>query len=258
MREKAKNIYRQIQSAFEQIVQEHGLDTGETVVTCKALSPEEAIGITERKDYPILTGKEVMLLSTYKGASGQAFTDAPCASVCSLGEILALDICQDDNYARGLYISTMNAVMRYLGLIDNTVHCRSKEPPQCAQEYVPWLKEHYPAVRRLALIGYQPALFGAFSAEPSIELRVLDLNPDNVGEIRFGHRVEHGIDDYEDAVLHWADLVLCTSSVFCNATMDLYIDIGREVLFFGITGAGPIHVLGLNRHCPLSTGVYNW
>ncbi|MGI6720990.1 MAG: hypothetical protein ACOX4I_00310 [Anaerovoracaceae bacterium] len=250
MREKSKQLYQKIQNGFRQLIDSAGLDPGEIIITSQGLSTEEAIGHTDRTDFPIMTGKEVMLQAEYKGARGQAFTDAPAEFRGSLQEILKLDLI-NDVHARGLYIAALNAVMRYLGKIDHSVHCKDMEPSECSEEYIEFLQQQYGKCR-LALIGYQPWLFSAIAERTDFELRVLDLNPENVGDTRFGVLVEHGIDDYDDVVLDWADLVLCTSSVFSNATMDLYIDIGKPVLFYGITGAGCIKLLGLDRHCPES------
>ena len=250
MTQKAHHIYEEIQSRFLDLLEKYQIDTGEMILTSKGLSTEEAIGITERKDYPILTGMEIMLQAEYKGSFGQAFTDAPSEFHGSLADILKMDLCRDA-HARGLYFAAMNAVLKHLGLIGHTVHCRTKEPAECAPKYIKWMKQQYSA-KKIALIGYQPSLFQTLSDDPDLTVRCLDLNPDNVGQIRFGVKVEHGINDYSDAVLDWADLVLCTSSVFANATMDYYIAIDKPVLFFGITGAAPIYLLGLSRYCPLS------
>lgn len=251
MTDKALRIYEEIQEGFSGIAATHHLDTDNITIKSRGLTPEEAIGITKRRDYPILTGAEIMLQAEYQGAYGQAFTDAPADFEGTLKQVMDMDIIHDP-HARGLYFAAMNAALRCLGLIDHTVHCRTEEPVECAAEYIPCLKERFPRAN-VALIGYQPSLFEALSAEPSFKLRVLDLNPGNVGETRFGVKIGHGIRDYEDTVLNWADLVLCTSSVFCNATMDRYIDIGKPVLFFGITGAAAIYLLGLDRHCPKSS-----
>ena len=192
-----------------------------------------------------------MLRAEYRGAYGQAFTDAPADFQGTLRQVMDMDIVRDP-HARGVYFAAINAALRYLKLIDHTVHCRTEEPVECAVSYIPYLKERFPGAR-IALIGYQPSILEALSREPSLETRALDLNPGNVGETRFGIEIGHGIKDYEDTVLNWADLVLCTSSVFCNATMDRYIDIGKPVLFFGITGAAAIYLLGLDRYCPKSS-----
>lgn len=61
------------------------------------LTPEEAIAINERKDYPILTGQDVMLQASYRGARGQAFTDAPADYSGTLEEILSMDILSDEH-----------------------------------------------------------------------------------------------------------------------------------------------------------------
>jgi uncharacterized protein (DUF4213/DUF364 family) len=248
MSNKADKIYEKIKAGFQTIVNDADLKSEEVKITSKGLTPEEAIGNTKRKDYPILTGEEVLLQAAYMGALGQAFTDAPATFKGTLEEVMAMDI-TEDLHARGLYLASMNAVMRYLGLLNSTVHCRMEEPEECAHEFVKQLKCEYPSAK-IALVGYQPSLFEELSKE--FALRVLDLNPKNVGEERFGIKVEHGIDDYEEVVLKWADLVLCTGSVFCNGTMHKYVDIDKDVIFFGTSGSGAAYILGLKRLCPMA------
>jgi hypothetical protein len=82
-------------------------------------------------------------------------------------------------------------------------------------------------------------------------VRVLDLSPKNVGQIRFGIKVEHGIENYEEVVHGWADVVLCTGSTICNGSITNFIDIGKDVVFFGITAAGAAQLMGWPRFCPL-------
>lgn len=247
MTPKADYIYKTIQNGFEYIIRKYSLNAFKVSIKSRGLSPEEAIGNTKRRDYPILTGKEVMLQADCKGALGQAFSEAPSDFNGSLQEIMEMSL--SDPHARGLYFASMNAVMNHLGLIKHTVHCRTHELIECADCCLDFLKKEY-AGQKIALIGYQPSMFEVLSE--NFPLRVLDLNPVNVGQKRFGIVVEHGIDDYEKVVLDWADLVLCTGSVFSNATMDKYIDIGKKVIFFGITASGAGHILKLNRFCPLS------
>ena len=60
-----------------------------------------------------------------------------------------MDILSDE-HARGLIFASMNAVMRRLGLIEETVHCRGDDPPKCAVLCLDHLlKEH--AGKRIAL-----------------------------------------------------------------------------------------------------------
>ena len=58
----------------------------------------------------------------------------------------------------------------------------------------------------------------------------------------------HGVSDMADAVAS-AELILCTGSTLCNGTMVDYLDLDKEVLFFGITAAGAGAILGLKRLC---------
>ena len=66
-----------LRHSFQQIIDENGLAADDIRIRSKSLTVEEAIGITKRKDFPIITGKEVMLQADYKGSQGQAFTDSP-------------------------------------------------------------------------------------------------------------------------------------------------------------------------------------
>lgn len=237
-------LFRKLKDEFQKIIKENHLEADGVKIRSTALSPEEAIGITERKDYPILDGSEVMLQAEYKGCIGQAFTSSPAAFSGTLQEILDSDI-ENDAYARALFIASLNAVMRYLGLADRTIHCKNRGPELCAQQFVPYLKETYGSPKILQ-VGYQPAIFQ--NVAENFEMRILDLNPENVGTEKYGVTVEHGIDAYEDAVA-WADLILCTGSTICNGSVVKYLDIGKEVIFYGTTLAGAAAILGLKRGC---------
>jgi uncharacterized protein (DUF4213/DUF364 family) len=243
-----QELMQSLREKFQTLVRQNNLSTDEVKITTKSLTPEEAIGTPKRRDFPILTGQEVMLQAEYKGLFGQSFTDAPTIFNGTLDEILALDL-SVDSHNRAMFIAVMNAVMAYLGLITHTVHCKTEDPEKCAQELVRFVRNNY-GTKKIALIGYQPSMLEALSKE--FTLRVLDLSPKNVGQIRYGVKVEHGIDDYKDVVLNWADVVLCTGSTLCNGTIVNFVDIGKDVVFFGITIAGAAYLMGWNQLCPLS------
>ncbi|MEG2852398.1 MAG: DUF364 domain-containing protein [Hydrogenoanaerobacterium sp.] len=208
-------LFSKLKSEFTQIVNEHHIESEKVHITGRALSPQEAIGVTERKDFPILTGKEQMLEAEFMGSKGQAFTDAPSLFFGSLLDVIKLDL-MSDMHSRGLFIATMNAVMRNLGLAEHTIHCKN-----------------------------QPALLEQLSSEYT--LRVLDLNTDNIGQMRYGIKVENGL-EYKP-VCDWADLVLCTGSTLCNGTIVNFLDMKKEIVFFGTTAAGAAKILGLKRMC---------
>lgn len=243
-----QELYRRLRQELENLMRLHHLDESPIILKSRGLSPEEAIGNTVRKDYPILAGKEIMLQARFGEALGQAFTDAPADFSGTLAEILALDL-ENDPHSRGLLVATLNAVMRFTGDIDRTVHCRNNELEACAEACAAYIRGHFHHPR-ITLAGYQPALTARLSQEFS--LRVLDMNPQFVGSIRSGITIEHGEKSYRNAVLEWPDLVLCTGSTLCNGTFVNFVDIGRPVLFFGISGAAAARIFGLPRFCPMA------
>lgn len=217
------------------------------LIHSKSLTPEEAIGITERKDYPIITGKDVMIEADYKGAKGQAFTDAPSNWAGTLKELLALDFVSDA-HARGLLIASVNAVMGYYGLCDRMVHCRNDGPPKCAVEVAKEITRNY-GNPKILMVGFQPSIIEQLSRVIT-DMRVLDLNSDNIGREKFGLIIENGGDSALTAeAVAWADLILCTGSTVCNGTLADYIDTGKETLFYGTSLAGTAALLGLKRIC---------
>lgn len=240
-----EHLFQVLKDGLNQVIQQNNLAQSQIYITSKALSPEEAIGITKRKDFPILLGKEIMIQATFQDGEGQAFTDSPAIFCGSLEEILAMDIV-NDTHARGLFIAALNAVMSHVGLAENTIHCKNGEPELCAQKFVSHIRINY-GNPKIALIGFQPALLEHLSKE--FDLRVLDLNPDTVGKPKYGIVVEDGIKDFEKVVLDWADLVLCTGSTICNGSIVNFLNLEKEVLFFGTTLAGAAQMLGLKRAC---------
>ena len=239
----AAQIYAALRAALAAALAEEGLD-GAVSVSARGLTPAEAIGRPGRTDYPILSGKEVMLMADVQGGKGQAFTDAPVAFHGSLREVLELDL-EGDPHSRGLFVAVLNAVMARLGRADNTVHCRDGGPEFCARHMADWVAEAY-GTPKIALVGYQPALIGALSQH--FPLRVLDLNPEHIGTVKDGCPVLDGKADRQ-AVIDWADLVLCTGSTLCNGTIVDYLELEKEVVFFGTSLSGAAPILGLKRMC---------
>jgi len=99
------------------------------VLSARPLTAEEAIGTPKRGDYPILKGKEFMLVATFHGYRGQAFTDMPGNFTWTLGDVLALPL--RNNFERAVLIASLNAVLRSLKRIEKIVHCRDAEPGRC-------------------------------------------------------------------------------------------------------------------------------
>ncbi|MGI5962928.1 MAG: Rossmann-like domain-containing protein [Lawsonibacter sp.] len=242
-----ETFYQTLKQRFLSLLEANQLGDDRLLVTCRALTPDEAIGNTKRQDFPILAGKDIMIQAQFRNSYGQAFTDAPTTFDGSLREVMELDIIHD-SHSRSLLIAALNAVMCHLGRCRGTVHCRTEGPELCAQDMHTFLCNNYPDIERIALIGYQPALLDMLS-HSNYQVRVLDLNPANVGQQRYGILVEDGRLAYHEVVHHFAQLVLCTGSTVCNGTIVDYLDIAPEVLFFGTTLAGTAELMGLKRVC---------
>lgn len=241
-----EELFITLKNEFKKIIEKNNLQSEKIKITLKGLTPTEAIGVTKRQDFPIIAGREVMLMAEYQGSFGQAFTDSPALFNGNLKEIIDLDIINDD-YSRGLFIASLNAVMKHLNLIEKTVHCKNDEPEICALEFAKFTEQNYKD-KKIALIGYQPAILEALSSK-NYNVRILDLNPAHVGKERYGVKVEDGIADYDEVVLNWADVVYCTGSTLCNGSIVNFLNLDKEVIFFGTTIAGAAKILNLKRAC---------
>jgi len=237
------SFYIQMKEKMNRLIKEHHLDNNEITITTSTMSPEEAIGITERKDFPLLKGKEVLLKASFKGCVGQAFTDHPSIFKGSINELLSLNL--DKNNNRALFIASINAILKYLGLIEKTVHCKNEDPEKCAWEITNHLKDKYGNVK-IGLIGLQPAILDNLAK--NFTVRVLDLNTDNIGKEKYGVLIEDGEKSLDD-ILKWADIILATGSTIANGTILNFLNLDKPVFFYGTTIAGAAYLLGLKRLC---------
>ncbi|MDC7221188.1 MAG: DUF364 domain-containing protein [Spirochaetales bacterium] len=235
-------FYQELLHKFTQLAKEHNLLGENITVSGKTLSDEEALGNPERRDYPLLTGKESLMEACFHNGRGQAFTDQPGPFEGSLSHII--DHALESNHSRAVFIAALNAVTSHLKLSDKTIHCRNEEPEACAGELSRCLEEKHGKVK-IALVGYQPAMLEKL--KDSFPIRVLDLDADKIGTIRYGIEVEHGIEKREE-VLQWSDIILCTGSTIANGTLPDYLG-EKPVYFFGTTIAGTAELMGLNRLC---------
>ncbi|MDD4163225.1 MAG: DUF364 domain-containing protein [Methanothrix sp.] len=220
------------------------------LVISRPLSVSEAIGETGRDDFPLIRGKEVLMQAVYRGAVGQAFTAASGGFRGSLGDVLEMPI--NGCFERGVLIATMNAVLRYMGKIEKTVHCRDDGPRRCAASMSEWIKEQ--DVKRVGLVGLQPALLEALVCALGPE-RVMVSDLAEAGADRCQVRVLDGMQ--AEQMLESCQLLLITGSTLANGTIDDLMDAARgcnsRVVFYGSTAAGAAYLLGQERWCPCST-----
>ena len=214
----------------------------EVTVKARTLSAKEAIGEPEHQDYPIIKGRERMMAAEFRGCQGQAFTDHYGDYKGSLGQVANMEL--SDNFRRAVFLATFNAMLRFQGQAKGTVHCKDADPPLCAAELADMISQTY-GKPKVALVGLQPRMAQALGAR--FELRVTDLDHDNIGQERFGITIE-GEDATKD-VLDWCDLALVTGTTFSNATIS-GMSCEKPVIFYGVTVAGAAAVMGLKRFCP--------
>jgi uncharacterized protein (DUF4213/DUF364 family) len=244
-------VYTKLKTALIDLAKENGLLESEVNITAKILTPEEAIGKTERKDFPLLQGKEFLIQADFKNALGQAFTDAPSNFKGKLKKILELKL--TDNNDRALFIATLNAVMRYMGAADKTIHCKNKEPELCAGEIAKTIIDKYSTAVKIGIIGFQPAIIDNFAKRlPTQNIKVTDLDKDNINKIKYEVLIWDGRKMAKE-LFRTCDVILATGSTVVNDGLSQLISLSekyqRPLYLYGTTVAGASKILGLERLC---------
>ncbi len=237
-------ILEQVRARAITVWEEAGLMEQRVEVTAAPLTVEQAIGTPEGNDFPIQKGKEKLMEAQFNGAKGQAFTDTYGNYRGRLADIALLDLAEPMSQA--IFVATLNAVMRSLGRTACTIHCKDAGPVECSKR----IAEHIRGAHgqpRIGMVGYQPAMIKALSDQ--FEMRVLDLDPDNIGQVKHGALIEGGW--ATDEVLRWADLLLVTGTTLANGSIDMFLN-AKPVIFYGTTIAGAASIMGWDRFCPQS------
>jgi hypothetical protein len=241
---KMNAIFDELKARFRNICRDQGILEERVLVQARLLTTEEALGNPEDKDYPIQAGKERLMEAEIRGVKGQAFTDRFGALEGTLNQILNMPI--ENNFRRAVLVATINAALRYLGLIEGTIHCRDEGPVECAVEMAKHIKARFGNVK-ITQIGLQPRILQHLSKV--FQMRVLDLDPENIGQVKFGVAVE-GNESLEDAIA-WADLLLVTGTTLVNSTIGTFLR-DKPVIFYGTTIAGAAYLMGWERFCARS------
>lgn len=211
------------------------------MVKARTLTVHEAIGDPEGTDFPLQKGKERLMEAEFRGAKGQAFTDQFGDFTGTLADVASMPL--ENNFRRAVFVASVNATVRSLGLCDRTIHCRDKEPNECAGMLRDFISERYGDVR-ITQVGFQPKIIQALSER--FTLRVLDLDPDNIGTVQYNTLIEGPAQ--KDEALAWADLLVVTGSTLANDTVGTFLG-DRPVIFYGTTIAGAAALMGWERFC---------
>jgi hypothetical protein len=238
-------LYQIIKKEFVKLINENGLQGEEVIIRATPLSPQQAIGNPEDKDYPLVVGVERLMQAEFRGSLGQAFTDMYGDFSGRLSDIVAMDL--GNNFRRAIFISSLNAVMRNLGLITLTVHCKNNQPRECSYELVRYIQKNY-GQPRVAMVGFQPRMVETLAKR--FELHVTDMDQDNIGKEKFGVKIYDPSHTEEN--LNWCDIALVTGTTIVNNTIDQF-RISKPVVLYGVTISGAAKLLGLNHFCPLGS-----
>jgi uncharacterized protein (DUF4213/DUF364 family) len=138
-------------------------------------------------------------------------------------------------------------------MVDKTVHCKDKDPEECAFEIARMVFEKY-GKTDVGLIGLNPAI-----AERLVEtfgkdhVRITDLNRDNIGKQKFGVEIRDGQQRTED-LIDASNVVIFTGTTVVNETFgriwNRIRSKGKEYLIYGVTAAAVCELMGMERICP--------
>lgn len=244
-------IYEILKNKFKNLVAENDLLKETIEVKARSLTPEEAIGNPTERDYPLIKGRERLMDAQFKGTRGQAFTDMFGDFSGTISDVLNLKL--RTNYERAIFISTLNAVMRYLGLLKNTIHCKNDEARECAEKAVKFIKEEF-GNPKVLLVGYQPRFAELFSK--NFRLKIIDLDNETIGKKINGVVVESEQSTAKN--VEWADLLWITGSTIVNDTIGKFLEVKKDKVFYGTTIAGTAYLLNLKRFCALSKWIHSF
>jgi len=199
------------------------------------------------EDFPKELGPEVKIIAEYEGATGECSTSFPDRFQGTLAEVLEFDI-ENDPRKRSVFIAVLNAVMNKWELSDDCVSCADTDKQRCAERIAAHYKRSNGNVK-VMVGGYQPHIVKTLAE--NFKIRVLDLDPEHIGKTYDGVTIEDGTEAFSDAVW-WADVILCTGSAITNGTIVDYMNMPKDIMFYGTTIAGSARILQLRRQCPCS------
>jgi len=243
-------LYEQLRNAFIGIAGDHGLLDEAVVIESSVLTPAEAIGSPNRKDFPLQKGKEVLMQADFMGSKGQVYTDSPSRFRGTIQEIANLELTNPGQKA--LFIAALNAVARHVHPDLRTLHCKDEGPELCASKIAEYVQDLSP--RSVGIIGLQPAILEALvTVMGKGRVRCIDRDEENRNRVRYGVSIEWGDDRGLKHLFEESDLVLATGSSVANGSLpgilSLSGDTGTPVYFYGTTIAGTARLMGLNHLC---------
>lgn len=234
-------IYDVLRQRFTGLIKENQLESENVIIRARPLTPEEAIGDPEDKDYPLITGRERMMQAEFRNTCGQAYTDMYGNFTGKIIDIAGMEL--TNNFRRAIFISSLNALMRYLGRTEKTLHCKDNEPRECSSKLAEYIAEKY-GRPKIAKVGLQPRMVE--SLVKSFDIKVTDMDYANLNTEKFGITIQSPEKTREH--LEWCDISVVTGSTIVNNTITDFLN-GKPVIFYGVTISGAARLLGLEDFC---------
>ncbi|HMB31241.1 MAG TPA: DUF364 domain-containing protein [Desulfohalobiaceae bacterium] len=247
----AQSVLETVRPKMRSLVVENNLLEVTTTILAKELSPEEAIGSPGRRDFPLIEGKERVIEATLLGAKGQAYTDSPREFTGSLSQVTELSLDQTPN--RAIFLAALNALGRKIGLVSGTVHCKDKEPEECAPRIADSLY-NLRQNQKIGLIGLNPAIAEALIDRfgPK-QVTITDLQEKNINKTKWGAEIWDGRTETE-RLIRESDTIVITGTTMSNGTFDTILQMlhqyDKNYTTYGITGAAVCSLLEIPRICP--------
>ena len=232
-------LYNELRDTLRKEIERNNLSGRNVSVKCRTLSAIEAIGKPEDEDYPIVKGKEKLVEAVFEGVRGQAFTDEFENAHYCVEDLLEIEL--DSNKKRASFISSLNAVFRYLELCDKTIHCKDSEPKECAKNLLNTIAPS----SKVFFVGFHPRFLEILA--PNYNVRVVDLDQENIGREILDVVIEPP--EMTAEAMTWCDLILATGSTVVNGTITDFLNQNKPVLFYGVTISAPAKILSLNTYC---------
>lgn len=244
MGENGAEIYAYLMEKFRELVELKGFKN--KVVECNILGADFVE--LPSNEYALMRGKEFLVDCRVDHYHGEAFTDSPKPFKGKVIEVarMALGECGD----RAIFFATLNAVLRAIGEIDRPIHCRKIDAERCGHHLAEYILNRFGRVK-VAHIGFQP---GHVKASKAVfdEVYVTDLNPENVGKVKFGIEILDG--SMNEDVIRKVDVACITGSAIVNGTLFKLLEwckgYGTKYILYGVTMKGAAKLLGYEVFCP--------
>ena len=229
------SLIEELKENFINIVEENNLKHENIEIKTCPSSPHE---------------KEILIEADFKGNKGQAFTEEGLEIQGKIDDILNIDLNTSKN--RALFIASTNAVLRYLNLIQGTVHCNVEEAKRCAQKMADSFSRRYGMFLTIGMVGLQPIIAEALIKKIGKEnIRICDK--DNANRNFYDVLIED--EKNMKNIVAGSFLTLAKGNAIVDGKIDEIIKTFKEdnksriVVFYGVTIASAQKLLGLKRIC---------